>query len=70
MTITNKEFRFAMAKAGLSNIQLEKADGYFYIWDDGEVCASLYSTAIYVCSFNEMSVNAWVNEILNLLNAE
>ena len=74
MTITNKAFREAMKEAGLEKVQLEKGNGYFYIWSDDEetafYIAGLYSTSIMVNSFNQLKIETWIKEIKQLLNYE
>lgn len=71
MTITNKAFREAMEKAGLGSVQLEKDNGYFWIWsDDAEMSdriLSLKSDTILVNSFKDCSIAEWVDEIKSLL---
>lgn len=71
MTITNKAFRKAMKEAGLEKVQLEKGEGYFYIWSDDEETAlkiaRLYDNMIMVNSFNQLPIVVWIHEIKELL---
>lgn len=71
MTIKNKAFRKAMEKAGLGAVQLEKGDGYFWIWSDDDEMSdrilSLESNSILVVSFKYRSIEGWVKEIKELL---
>lgn len=71
MTITNKAFRKAMKEAGLERVQLEKGEGYFYIWSDDEETAlkiaGLYDNMIMVNSFNQLPIVVWIHEIKELL---
>lgn len=72
MTITNKAFRKAMKKAGLEKVQLEKGNGYFYIWSDDEetafYIAGIEDNSILVNSFNHLKIETWIKEIKQLLN--
>lgn len=65
MTITNKAFRKAMEKAGMSHIQLQKGDGYFYIWSErkGE---TFEEDMILLNSFCHQSIEDWVKDIADL----
>lgn len=71
MTIKNKAFREAMEKAGLGAVQLEKEEGYFWIWSEDDEMSdrilSLESDSILVESFNHLSIKDWVEEIKELL---
>lgn len=71
MTIKNEAFRKAMEKAGLGAVQLEKNEGYFWIWsDDSEMnnaIMSLDSQSIYVYAFNHMSIEDWVKTIKEMI---
>lgn len=73
MTINNKAFRKAMKEAGLEKVQLEKGNGYFYIWSDDEetafCIAGLYSSSIMVNSFKHLSIEKWINEIKDLFES-
>lgn len=72
MTINNKAFRNAMKEAGLEKVQLEKGNGYFWIWSDDEELAleiaGLYDNCILCNSFKDQSIEAWIEDIKNLLN--
>lgn len=74
MTITNKAFRKAMKEAGLERVQLEKGEGYFYIWSDDEETAlkiaGLHDNMIMVNSFNQLPIVVWIHEIKELLEDE
>ena len=71
MTITNKAFRQAMEEAGLGAIQLERNHGYFYIWSDNdevqELISSLYENMILVITFNQLTIEEWVEAIKELI---
>lgn len=71
MTIKNKAFRNAMQKAGLESVQLEKSDGYFYLWStDMEVAielASLDSTSIFCNAFKNQTIEQWIADIKAIL---
>lgn len=66
MTITNRQLRKALEAEGLGDINLEKDDGYFYIWSDERVI-DLYDNSICVCHFNQCTIGEWVDEIKRLL---
>ena len=71
MTVRNKAFRKAMEKAGLDKVQLEKNEGYFWIWsDDSEMNNAIMlldSQSIYVYAFNHMSIEDWVKTIKEMI---
>lgn len=71
MRITNKAFRNAMKEAGLEKVQLEKGNGYFWIWSDdkelGDKIASIYDNAILCNSFKDQSIENWIEDIKALL---
>ena len=71
MTIKNKKLLEALKKEGLEGINLEKGNGYFWIWsDDKEMnlkITSLYSNSILVNSFKDQSIENWVKDIKELL---
>ena len=71
MTITNKAFRTAMKEAGLEKVQLEKGNGYFWIWSDDEELAdriaSIYDNCILCNSFKDQSIENWIDDIKALL---
>lgn len=71
MTITNKAFRTAMKEAGLEKVQLEKGNGYFWIWsDDKELGIELagISDVILCNSFKDQSIWSWIEDIKNLIS--
>lgn len=71
MEILNRPFRTLMDREGLSDVHLIKADGYFYIYADGEHERSLttkQTTSIYLNSFNQQSARQWVEDIKNIIN--
>lgn len=74
MTITNKPFREAMKRAGLEKVQLEKGNGYFYIWSDDEetalMIAGLRDNMILANSFKHLPIANWIHEIKELLENE
>lgn len=71
MTVRNRAFRKAMEKAGLGKVQLEKNEGYFWIWSEdpemGNAIMSLDSQSIYVYAFNHMSIEDWVETIKEMV---
>lgn len=68
MTIKNKKFRKAMEEAGLGAIQLEKGNGYFWIWSDSDSRPiNLKNDSILVYSFNHQSIEEWVKTIKEML---
>ena len=72
MTIKNAKLRKAMDRAGLDSVQLEKANGHFWLWsDDEEVNNTLLSadhTGIYVYKLTDLTVDEWVDEIKAILD--
>ena len=71
MTIKNKAFRKAMEKAGLGAVQLEKNEGYFWIWSEDDEMSdkilSLESDSILVESFYHLSIKDWVETIREMI---
>lgn len=71
MTVKNRKLKEALKKEGLANINLEKGNGYFWIWSDDEEMnlkiTSLYSNSILVNSFKDQSIENWVKDIKELL---
>lgn len=71
MTVKNRKLKEALKKEGLENINLEKGNGYFWIWSDDEEMnlriTSLYSNSILVNSFKDQSIENWVKDIKELL---
>ena len=71
MTVKNRKLKEVLKKEGLENINLEKGNGYFWIWsDDKEMnlkITSLYSNSILVNSFKDQSIENWVKDIKELL---
>lgn len=71
MTIRGSVFRKAMKKAGLEKVQLERNNGYFWIWSDdpemSDIIMSLDSQSIYVYAFNHMTVHEWVATIKSMI---
>lgn len=71
MTIKNRKLKEALKEEGLENINLEKGNGYFWIWSDDEEMnlkiTSLYSNSILVNSFKDQSIENWVKDIKELL---
>ena len=67
MTIKNKKFRKAMKEAGLESVQLEKGNGYFWIWSTDEEMSDLIlskeCSSIYENDFNHQSIDKWVHDI-------
>lgn len=47
-------------------VKLVKGNGYYYII--GEGTETLPRTGIYVYALNRISIDAWVNEVKNLMN--
>lgn len=69
--ITNAAFRKGLKDAGLSMLHLIKGDGYFYVIADEGTPAERYlnaldSTDIYMNSFNQQSVDEWVNDVMSI----
>ena len=71
MTIKNKAFRKAMQAEGLECIQLEKGNGYFYLWSTNmEIAielASLESTSILCNAFKHQTIEQWIADIKSIL---
>lgn len=72
MTLKNKKFLDLMKKEGLEKINLEKDNGYFWLWSDDDCWSSkildLESSSILVNSFRDQSIENWVRDIKELLN--
>jgi len=55
----------------IGNVILEKGDGYFYVTSDdnsiGLHLSGLYSTSIYVCYLNHQTVDAWIEDVKNIV---
>lgn len=71
--VKNAKLRKMLDKAGYQDIDLVKGDGYFYvvsndIGSDHEKWLMVVDTDIYINSFNQMSVEEWFNEIMNIIN--
>lgn len=65
--VKNPKFRKLMKQAGLEDIILVKADGYFYLTsEDDNTFNELdeIDTMIYINSFNQYTPEEWVEEIL------
>lgn len=69
MTIKNKKLLEALKKEGLEDINLEKGNGYFWIWSDTKDL-NLYSSSILVNSFKDQSIEDWINDIKRILKDE
>ena len=69
MTIKNKKLLEALKKEGLEGINLEKGNGYFWIWSDTKDL-NLYSSSILVNSFKDQSIEDWINDIKRILKDE
>ena len=69
MTIKNKKLLEALKKEGLEDINLEKGNGYFWIWSDAKDL-NLYSSSILVNSFKDQSIEDWINDIKRILKDE
>ena len=71
MTVKNRKLKEALKKEGLENINLEKGNGYFWVWSDDEEMnlkiTSLYSNSILVNSFKDQSIENWIKDIKELL---
>lgn len=68
MTIKNKQLRRLLEENGLDFLQLERGEGYFYVWSDEpvakEILSYLPSTTILQCYFNQLSVFEWYAEMV------
>ena len=68
--IVNKEFQKKLMEQGLEKVLLYKNNGYFFITsDDDEMwnqINQLPTDSIYVNSFNQLSVDEWIEEIKSL----
>lgn len=70
--IKNKQLTNQLRSEGLEDIILCKDNGYFFIASNNEktsmeIC-SLQSNSIYVNSFNQLTIDQWVEEIKLLFN--
>lgn len=63
MEIKNKELKKNLSRLGLDDIHLIKSRGYFYIVSDKRM---FKESSIYVNSFNQQSIEEWVNDIVQL----
>lgn len=72
MTVKNKKFLELMKKESLEKINLEKGNGYFWLWSDDDYWSNkildLESSSILVNSFKDQSIENWVRDIKELLN--
>lgn len=70
--IKNKALYKALAKEGIEDVILVKAEGYFFVTSDNEQMyeklRELESTSIYVYSFAQQSIEEWVEDIKRLFN--
>lgn len=62
--VKNKELRKRLDARGHTDVKLWKDDGFFFIETD----RMLFQSAIYVNSFNQQSVEKWVDDIESLLD--
>lgn len=69
MTVKNRKLKEALKKEGLEDINLEKGNGYFWIWSDTKDL-NLYSSSILVNSFKDQSIEDWINDIKRILKDE
>ena len=67
MTIKNLKLRVLLERENLGFLELEKGEGYFYVWSANEAAAdalvALPSTAIMNNSFRQQSVESWVEDM-------
>lgn len=70
--ITNKKLQKQLATVGLEKVLLYKDYGYFFITSDDDEMWSrinqLPTNSIYVNSFNQLSIEEWIEEIVSLFN--
>lgn len=68
--IVNRELQKKLKEQGLEKVLLYKSEGYFFITsDDDEVwnqINQLPTDSIYVNSFNQLSIEGWIEEIKSL----
>lgn len=64
--IKNKQLRSLLDARGHKDVQLWKDNGFFFISTD----KNLFESAIYINSFNQQSVEKWVDDIEDLLSRE
>lgn len=69
MTIRDRKFRQLMKEAGMEDIQLERNNGYFYVWSDTREL-NLYSNSIMRCWFSQTTPEQWVKDIAELITPE
>lgn len=71
MQIKNSKLRKMMDAAGYEKFGLWRGEGYFYVYSDDPECNAmlncLYSTSIYCCYFNQMSIEDWFEEISHII---
>lgn len=70
--IKNKAFREALQREGLQDVLLMKGEGYFYLvgkegTDMEDNLLRKAETSIFVNSFNQLSIEDWIQEISNLV---
>ena len=67
MTVKNLKFLKRMEEEGLKGIQLEKDNGYFYIWSDDDkwinVINNIYDNSFLLNSFRDQSIDDWIYDI-------
>lgn len=67
MTIKNSKFLKRMEEEGLKGIQLEKGNGYFYIWSDINkwinIINNIYDNSFLLNSFKDQSIDDWIYDI-------
>lgn len=70
--VKNRKLYSLLHKEGIDGITLVKAYGYFFIQPETDEMMyfmnDLDDTSIYVNSFNQLTVEEWVETIKNLLN--
>lgn len=70
MTITNLKLRALLERENLGFLELEKEEGYFYVWSPNEAAANalvaLPSTIILNYSFGQQSIEGWVEDIKSI----
>ena len=70
MTIKNLKLRALLEREGLGFLELEKGEGYFYIWSPNDAAANalvaLPTTTILNNSFGQQSVEGWVEDIKSI----
>lgn len=69
--VKNKALKRALIANGLDDIHLIKGDGYFYlegVTSDG--IDDFFDGEIYMNSFNQQSVQDWINDIIDVIERE